>query len=598
MACGWLRSIMENSLQSRKDMSLLSQAQSHTWRYNLHYPSSLSCNSSSRLSSSVISFPYKGLRYYLLRSDAMGGSIMAPLVPVDQLPFQLQGVPRQLTHRQISDEGWKLCSETNEVPSALAIQAPTTTSFPPYPSTNTKPRYLAPDHHVRAVRQTLAVDYCRPTRSSHESPTVAASPEQHRPTPSITPKRPSSLIDTFASIYQKDAQRLGYCAPYPSGIEPDPSKKEYCTHWIKTGECDWTAVGCKFKHEMPSIEKLRELGFARGIPRWWKEKSAIVARPPTWMQRRLAGNEDAEYAGEMPEPRAFPDPSTFRARRAEGRDLLDEEVQQPRSILKRDVSLERTTAGRLTPPSELAQQPIRRANHTSDLLIDLDDTPTPPHSPHLCYISEVSAGSSESHVPSSSTSASPPPSPTLDRNPSPLIDRKSSSKTTTKKTQEREPSIRRHSQISWASDTEDDSHISTPNAKVKLPRPAQQQQRKSHPHSSSSSNDNNRRLTTTPTSPMSTAPTNTRPGLASSKHATTTTSFSNPSKDSSGKANLAKSTVKRNKNANRKVHSRRGGGGEVDAPELCAKIEQLRRDAYREERVKKGTAAVVAGERR
>ncbi|RYO23965.1 hypothetical protein AA0111_g8913 [Alternaria arborescens] len=392
------------------------------------------------------------------------------------------------------------------------------TNYLTQPSPTTSPRYLAPDHHVRAEQQMTSVDYYQPTRLIHQSPTVAHSaqssalvnsPDQHRPTPSITLESPSSLTDTFASIYRKDAKHLGYRLPHPSGVEPDPSKKEYCTHWIQTGECSFAAMGCKFKHEMPGIEKLRELGFVRGIPRWWKEKTAIVPRPPTWMQRRLAGNEDAEYAGEVPEPREFSDPSTLKLRTTEGRDLFSEEVQQPRNILKRDLSPKQTTAGRLTPPAAIVKQPTRCASHVPDLLIDLDDAPTPSRSPL-----------------SSCTSAA----------------------------------SRRHSEHSWTSNTEDDAPISTPtipNVKVKLPRPTQER-REPHPRSTS---DDKKRLTTTPTTPTHTDLIKSQSGLASSKHATIT-SFSESSRNSSTKINAAKNTSNRNRNANRKGY--RGGG--VDGP--------------------------------
>ena len=443
--------------------------------------------------------------------------MIVPLVPVDQLPFQLQGIPRQLTHRQISDGGWKLCSETNQAPSALLIQAPTATSFPCHPSPTAKSRYLAPDHHVRAESQ------------------------QPRSTYMATLERPSSLTDTFASIYQKDAQRLGYRVPHPSGIEPDPSKKEYCTHWIKTGECDWTAIGCKFKHEMPSIEKLRELGFVRGVPRWWKEKSAVVVRPPTWMQRRLAGNEDADQASEMPEARAFPDPSIFRARKAQGYDLLGEEVQQPRDILKRDSSPKQATAGRLTPPQASVQGPVRRASQISDLLIDLEDASAPPPGPQSSPTSADSAGSSETQVSSSRTSISLPSPPSLGHNPFLLIDCKSPTKTITKKSAEKEPNIGRRSQLPWASATEDGTPIPTnPNAKS----PRSTRQRRKTPPRSNDSNNNRRPVTT------SIAPTKPQPGLASSKYANSD--------------NAAKNTAHRSKNANRKMCEK--NGGEVGAP--------------------------------
>ncbi|KAF1941297.1 hypothetical protein EJ02DRAFT_348031, partial [Clathrospora elynae] len=335
----------------------------------------------------------EGLRYYLLRNNHLGGSVMVPVVPVDQLSFQLQGVPRQLTHRQISDGGWKLFSETNQAPSAISIQAPTT-SFSSHTSPAAKLRFFAPDHQVRTEPQGMQAKHKQAGQWLHPSsaPENAAGFPRYTPmatpAPMNNPERPLSLTDTFASIYQKDAQRLGYRTPYPSGIEPDPSKKEFCTHWIKTGECAFTSVGCKYKHEMPPVERLRELGFTQGLPKWWKEKSAITARAPTWMQRRLAGNEDGERSSEMPAPRVFPDPSTFRARQPEQRDLLDDGAQHTRGILRRENASEQST--RPTAPPAPVQAPVRCASQMSTLLTGLDDMPAPPPSPQLSNSSTAS----------------------------------------------------------------------------------------------------------------------------------------------------------------------------------------------------------------
>jgi hypothetical protein len=500
----------------------------------------------------------EGLRYYLLR-----GSMMVPLVPADQLPYQLQGIPHQLTHRQISDGDWKLCSETNDIASELLVQAPTAISVPSHPVLANKSRYLAPDYHVRVEPQAMPASETRSSRLSQPFPAIATTAVPPHTAPA-TLERPSSLTDTFASIYQKDAQRLGYRVPHPSGIEPDPSKKEYCTHWIKTGECDWTAVGCKFKHEMPSIEKLRELGFVRGIPRWWKEKSAIVARPPTWMQRRLAGNEDAEQAGTMPEARMFPDPLSFRVRKAEGRDLLDDEVQQPRGILKRSPSPRQATMGRPTPPPTPAREPSRAARQVSDLLIDLDDTSAPPPSPESSCSSVASAESSEEQIPPSRTSASLPSSPKTEREASLPVHSKTPPKTVvTKNTTDKEPSTRRHSSVSWASDTEDDTPMLT-KPTTKSPRPTQHRRKPA-----SRSSHNNKRPATTPTKPYS--------GLAASKHATND--------------HATKTSANHGRNGNRKLHGK--SGGESEAPELHAKIEQLRREVHQKERVRKATVSAV-----
>ncbi|KAE8869425.1 hypothetical protein PTNB73_04478 [Pyrenophora teres f. teres] len=318
--------------------------------------------------SSTCALP-EGLRYYLLRQHDVRGSVIVPLVPADQLPFLLQGVPRELTHRQMSDQGWKFFSETNEAPMLLSVQAP------------------------------------QPTKTPDTWHRTTIVPEGRQDSGLAIPEHPSSLVDKLASIYPRDAQRLGYRAsnspgaepdplkkeftkPWPSGIEPDSSKKEYCTHWIRTGECSFTAVGCKFKHEMPGIEKLHELGF-RSIPQWWKEKSAIGTRTPTWMQRRLAGNDDADRAAQS---RDFPDPSTlFRKMIPKERMSImkNEEMmhQQSHSFLKCMDSV-------MSPPASLPA-PIRRDSQISDLLIDLEDTPSPPPSPQLSQITITSNGSSE-----------------------------------------------------------------------------------------------------------------------------------------------------------------------------------------------------------
>ncbi|KAK1917557.1 hypothetical protein P3342_000270 [Pyrenophora teres f. teres] len=315
--------------------------------------------------SSTCALP-EGLRYYLLRQHDVRGSVIVPLVPADRLPFLLQGVPRELTHRQMSDQGWKFFSETNEAPMLLSVQAPQPTKTP---------RYLAPDHHVRAVPQPAIAGKARIEPLVHPTLGPERVPEGRQDSGLAIPEHPSSLVDKLASIYPRDAQRLGYRAsnspgaepdplkkeftkPWPSGIEPDSSKKEYCTHWIRTGECSFTAVGCKFKHEMPGIEKLHELGF-RSIPQWWKEKSAIGTRTPTWMQRRLAGNDDADRAAES---RDFPDPSTlFRKMIPKERMSImkNEEMmhQQSHSFLKRYT---------LAPPSPQLSQTTITSNGSSE----------------------------------------------------------------------------------------------------------------------------------------------------------------------------------------------------------------------------------------
>jgi hypothetical protein len=66
-----------------------------------------------------------------------------------------------------------------------------------------------------------------------------------------------------------------YAAPSPrSPTESD--KKEYCTYWIRHGECDYMQQGCRYKHDMPDLMTLRSIGF-RIVPEWYRER--IIRRP-------------------------------------------------------------------------------------------------------------------------------------------------------------------------------------------------------------------------------------------------------------------------------------------------------------------------------
>jgi hypothetical protein len=336
----------------------------------------------------------EGSRVYMLR-----GTRLVPLIPADQLPYRVQGVPRELTHREMSAGNWKFSHETGNTATILKLQASdsitlsqspasSSTVLPQSPapssivlpkfSVPSKPRFLAPDHHVRS--ESCNVD------SDAPSPSSAEKVSGHGLVAETATLDPSiSLADTFSSIYPKDAQRFNYRTPYPSGMEPDQSKKEYCTYWIKNGECAYMSYNCKFRHEMPTMMKLRELGFTRQ-PRWWREKSAIGVRSPTWMEQRSAWrNANGDSPGEMQPRRKFPDPSTFRN------------------------NLRSTP-----PPAPIPEVAGRRDSQISNL-IDLDEDPAPSPSPRLVQRSLSIASSSGNTTSSNSTSGSSSPSPAVER---------------------------------------------------------------------------------------------------------------------------------------------------------------------------------------
>ncbi|KAJ5679640.1 hypothetical protein N7462_007884 [Penicillium macrosclerotiorum] len=55
------------------------------------------------------------------------------------------------------------------------------------------------------------------------------------------------------------------------------SKKEYCSYWIRHGECDYQQQGCLYKHEMPTDPAMLEKLGLRDIPRWYREKFNVAS---------------------------------------------------------------------------------------------------------------------------------------------------------------------------------------------------------------------------------------------------------------------------------------------------------------------------------
>ncbi|EER45482.1 C-x8-C-x5-C-x3-H type zinc finger protein [Histoplasma capsulatum H143] len=86
-----------------------------------------------------------------------------------------------------------------------------------------------------------------------------------------------------------------------------PAKKEFCSFWIRRGECDYSQQGCLFKHEMPrDLETLGRLGL-RDIPRWYREKYKVKSISGSdGMDPRMDASRGWRPVGPMP---TFPTPN-------------------------------------------------------------------------------------------------------------------------------------------------------------------------------------------------------------------------------------------------------------------------------------------------
>ena len=84
--------------------------------------------------------------------------------------------------------------------------------------------------------------------------------------PTVSPSQPSA--HTVATGSQ----------PYAPTVPGVFNRKIYCSHWVRTGECDFMQQGCIFQHIMPDLKTLASLGF-RSYPRWYRENCLMEAGP-------------------------------------------------------------------------------------------------------------------------------------------------------------------------------------------------------------------------------------------------------------------------------------------------------------------------------
>ncbi|MCJ1250422.1 mucin 7, secreted [Trapelia coarctata] len=111
------------------------------------------------------------------------------------------------------------------------------------------------------------------------TPTHDASPTLDTPTPMAVVEPPQHRQHyaqtghgSNASVVMKGSQ------PYNPAVQGVFNRKIYCSHWVRTGECDFMQQGCIFQHVMPDLETLASLGF-RHYPRWYRENALMEAGP-------------------------------------------------------------------------------------------------------------------------------------------------------------------------------------------------------------------------------------------------------------------------------------------------------------------------------
>lgn len=80
-------------------------------------------------------------------------------------------------------------------------------------------------------------------------------------------------------------------------------RKEYCMHWIKTGECNYMQQGCKYKHEIPADQATRLRIGLRKTPEWVYESSdyqQYIERPTPQASGPPSENTARSRRGSLP----------------------------------------------------------------------------------------------------------------------------------------------------------------------------------------------------------------------------------------------------------------------------------------------------------
>ena len=248
------------------------------------------------------------LHYFISRSN---GSFV-PLVPADELPYsvRLTGVPRTMkiehscgmshvgTHT-FTDQLFQLESvgvvqHVVTHPTTDQIGLDSSKQRSPVPKTQGRMATRSPPRAVQSASQQLPASL---TATNWRKVDDAASARSQEIIDNIVAQ--GSLSPAHRSETALKISRTSASSPRNSSEQGD---KIYCSYWIRSGECDYTQQGCRYKHEMPDKQTLASIGF-RTVPRWWQEKIAIqlgqsaiptvgpVMKPAEWLKQRRSSQD-------------------------------------------------------------------------------------------------------------------------------------------------------------------------------------------------------------------------------------------------------------------------------------------------------------------
>lgn len=249
------------------------------------------------------------LCYFISRSNGT----FVPLIPADELPYsvRLAGVPRamkiehscgmshvgthaftgQLFQLEPADAAQHIIDRinTSHINPSSSKQRPAASDPILYQSEQGRPDTRSPPRSEPSAPQQLPISA---TTTNWRRVDDAASAKSQKNIDNIIAQgshSPAHKPETAVRV-----SRTSSSSPKSSYEQKD---KVYCSYWIRSGECDYTQQGCRYKHEMPDKATLASIGF-RTVPRWWQKKVAIqlgqsaiptvgpVIKPAEWLKQR------------------------------------------------------------------------------------------------------------------------------------------------------------------------------------------------------------------------------------------------------------------------------------------------------------------------
>ena len=199
---------------------------------------------------------------------------MVPLVAVDELPstMSIRGVPRILSpheisgmtgvgtfnsrHRQYVIDG---LNRGYEIPPSSGDRSLMGSSFS---ASTTRP--LKNDLLWGKSRTPTFPTPSKAYGIQEQPPSNPTMPFSNMPPSTQDPSTPAAVSD-LPAFHNLDELPIGRA----------PGIKEYCSYWLRHGECDYAQQGCLYRHEMPLDQSTLEKLGLRDIPRWYREKHRL-----------------------------------------------------------------------------------------------------------------------------------------------------------------------------------------------------------------------------------------------------------------------------------------------------------------------------------